>query len=111
MTVNWPLLKWWKMSKHRYNPRVDANQADIVAALRSIPGVSVKTGVDDILIGFKGFNYLIEIKNPETAVKKNGGLKADALRKSQVDMQDNWKGHFAVLWSLDQILAEIGITK
>jgi len=97
------------MSKYRRNPRTDENQRDLVAALRKIPGVTVKTGVDDILIGRCGVNYLIEIKNPETAVKKSGGLKAGALKKSQVELQNEWQGHYAVLWTMDQILAEIGI--
>jgi hypothetical protein len=75
-----------------------------------IPGVTVKTGVDDILVGRCGVNYLIEIKNPDTAVKKLGGLKAGALRKSQVDLQNEWKGHYVVAWTLEQILDEIGVT-
>jgi len=49
---------------------VDVNQADIVKELRAY-GCSVecihtlRNGVPDILIGHNGYNYLMEIKDPD----------------------------------------------
>lgn len=47
------------MSKHRYSPRSDANQPEIVKALRKIPGVTVQVGMDDILIGRNGMDDML----------------------------------------------------
>ena len=49
----------------------DKNEKDIVTALRKIPGVKVQTDINDILIGYRGKNFWIEIKNP-AEVDKNG---------------------------------------
>lgn len=48
---------------------VDANQSEIVAALRAAGATvqhlhEVGRGCPDILVGFRGQNYLFEIKNP-----------------------------------------------
>ena len=51
--------------------RVDGNHAEIVAALRSFPGVSVCSlaslgnGVPDLIVGLAGQNYLVEVKDGE----------------------------------------------
>ena len=97
------------MSKYRINPRTDSNQAEIVKALRSIPGVTVATNHDDFLLGFRGRTYWIEWKD-ERVIKKLGGLKANALKPSQIKLQNEWAGHYFVAWTLEMILAEIGIT-
>jgi hypothetical protein len=46
--------------------KVDANQAAIVAALRQIGAraVYIKEPVD-LLVGFRGVNYLLEVKNAD----------------------------------------------
>jgi len=98
------------MSKYRQAARIDDNQPDIVKALLDIPGVTVETGHDDILVGYKGFNYWIEIKNPNT-IKKSGGFKSGAIKKSQYKIKDKWKGQYLIAWTLEQILSEIGVTR
>lgn len=51
--------------------RVDANQKDIVNSLRMIPGISVShthtvgSGFPDVVVGYRGINYLVEIKTDE----------------------------------------------
>lgn len=99
------------MSKYRQAARTDENQKEIVKQLRSIPGVTVKTGVDDILIGRNGHNYLVELKDPNKVLKKNGELKAGALRDSQIKLKSEWAGHYLVAWNIEQILQEIGVMK
>ena len=52
--------------------RADSNQAEIVDALRKV-GASVQPihtvggGVPDLLVGFRGQNYLFEVKDGEKA--------------------------------------------
>ncbi|MBN27795.1 MAG: hypothetical protein CL578_22480 [Alteromonadaceae bacterium] len=73
-------------------------------------GYSVLTGHDDILVGHNGVTYLFEIKNPDKAVKKSGGFKAGAIKDSQIKLAAEWKGHYAIVHSLEQILDEIKST-
>lgn len=66
--------------------RVDRNQTEIVEALRAI-GASVQSlapvgkGVPDLLVGYRGVNFLIEVKG------KNGVLTAP-----QVTWHAEWRG-------------------
>ncbi len=99
------------MSKFRTAARIDANQNDIVDALRSIPGVTVEVGVNDIFVGYRKKNYWFEIKNPEKVSKKTEAVVDSAIKDSQVKLVNHWTGHYSIVWSLDQILSEIGILK
>lgn len=91
-----------------YRKRVDGNQADIVADLLTIPGVTVETDHDDILVGFRGKTFWFEIKSEE-AVGADGKVKPSSLRPSQKRILESWTGHYEVVWSLDQILRSLGI--
>lgn len=87
------------MSSHRRQAaRIDANQPEIVKALRKLDGVSVELDKDDILVGYQGATYWIEIKT---------GPKAK-IKESQKKLVENWQGHYAICWNIDQILYEIG---
>jgi len=94
------------VSKFRQAARVDENQSEIVKQLRQL-GFTVQTGMDDILVGARGKTYWFEIKDPEKAVKKKGGFKAGAIKDSQIKLAAEWKGHYAIVHSLEQILEEI----
>ena len=85
------------MSKWRRAARIDENQPKIVKELLA-KGISVQPGMDDILVGYKGRTYWIEIKT---------GPKA-ALKPSQVRLMDEWKGHYMIAWSTEMILTAIG---
>ncbi len=92
------------MYKHRINAKTDNNQKDIVKSLRQIPGVSVEVGHDDILVGGKDKTgkkrtYWFEIKASEKA----------EIKPSQVKLLAKYKGHYSIVWELDQILREVGI--
>lgn len=87
------------MSKYRRAAKVDANQSEIVEALRSIPGVTVQTGMDDIIVGFRGKTYWYEIKT---------GPKAE-IKPGQKKLTAEWRGHYRIVWSLDMILEDLGI--
>lgn len=100
------------MSKFRKSSnRSDENQDEIVKSLLKIHGVSVEKGHDDILVGYKGKNYWIEIKNPETISNVTGKPRPTAIKKSQYKIMETWRGQYDIVWTLDQILKIIGIVK
>ena len=81
----------------------DKNHKEIVDALVEIPGVSVFEthriggGFPDIVVGFRGETYLVEIKSA------NGKLTGP-----ERDFFDNWTGHVTIGRTLDDILDAIG---
>ena len=84
--------------------RTDANQKVIVAWLRDIPGVSVHVlsdagdGFPDLVIGWKGVNYLVELKDGAKCKSKQ------ALTPDQVEWHLHWNGQKAVCNCLTDIL-------
>jgi hypothetical protein len=72
----------------RYANKVDENQAEVVAALRSI-GCSVDIiGLPvDLLVGYRAHNFLIEVKQP--------GEKPRT--KKQKDFLAGWRGQVRVV--------------
>ena len=91
--------------------RTDANQQEIVDALRSA-GASVEClhaagkGVPDLLVGYHGnrggslyitHNLLMEVKMPD-----------GKLNKRQVKWHAEWRGQVAVVRSVEEALALIG---
>lgn len=98
------------MTKHRINARTDDNQSDIISELRKIPGVSVEPGHDDILVGYNGRTYWIEIKDPAKVLNKNGTMHPSKFKKSQIKLLETWKGHYDIAWTLWDVLNIIGIS-
>ena len=87
--------------------RVDANQADIVEALRKVGALvavtsAVGNGFPDIVVGYSGGLYLMEIKDgtkPPSATK---------LTKDEVAFHAKWTGYVHIVYSLDDALRVIG---
>lgn len=86
----------------RLKAKVDDNQKEITAALRKL-GCSVQIlsqigkGCPDILIGYKGRNYLVEIKD---------GKKVPSARKltpDEKDWHEAWQGQICIIESLQDI--------
>ena len=87
--------------------KVDANQTEIVKALRQV-GASVQSlaatgkGVPDLLVGFRGKNLLLEVKD-------GGKVKsARKLTPDQVEWHQSWRGHVAVVESVEQAIKILG---
>ncbi len=95
--------------RSRYDKR-DSNEALIVKELAKIPGLNVIQGHDDILIGYKGETYWYEIKNP-SELNKAGELthKNRKTEKKQLELADNFTGHYRIVSTLDEILMDLGI--
>jgi len=71
--------------------------------------VSVIVYEQDLLIGFRKKNFMIEIKNPEYArSKKTGEVKASSKRKSQKKLDIEWQGQRDYCFTLDDVLRVIG---
>ena len=84
--------------------RTDSNHAEIIKSLRSIPNLTVFSthevgkGFPDIVIGYKGINYLIEIKD---------GKKSPSQRKltdAEIEFHLKWKGQCAIIKNFDELL-------
>ena len=100
------------MSKHRRAAKVDSNQSEVVSELLKIPGVTVEVGHDDILVGYRDSEGVrrtnwYEIKNPETVSPKTGKVRESEITDSERTRRDTWKGHYRIVWTVEQILEEI----
>lgn len=91
----------------RRKDRIDNNQVEIVKALRKM-GLSVETGMEDILVGHNGKNLWFEIKSSETAVsKRTGQILESAKKDSQKRLEKEWQGHYRIVATLDEILEDL----
>jgi hypothetical protein len=98
------------MAIPRRAQRRDANEAFIIKTLRSIPHVTVMTSETvDLIVGFRGNNYLIEIKDPDKTMKKNGEWKSGAIKDSQVKLLQTWTGNYHIVTEINEILEIIGV--
>jgi hypothetical protein len=88
--------------------RVDNNQKQIVKDLRKFPNITVVPNHDDILVGFLGKTYWFEIKS-DRALNKTGQVRQGEKQASQIALVEEWKGHYKIVTSLDEILVELGI--
>jgi len=90
------------MSKNRFSARTDANEADIVKALRKM-GYSVQTRMDDLLIGHENKNFWVELKDPKH-VGKDGKIRESAKKEGQKILEKEWRGNYNIVSSLEEIL-------
>lgn len=87
----------------RKRGRVDSNQRQLVKELRSI-GCSVAitsqlgSGFPDIVVGYRGVNYLLEIKDPDKPPSQR------KLTTDEIEFQDKWKGQYAVIHTLEEFM-------
>ena len=86
--------------------RIDANHADIVATLRAL-GASVQSlasvgdGCPDLVVGWRGRNVLLEIKD---------GAKSPSRRRLTADERRwhaSWSGEVAVVATVEQATAAV----
>ncbi len=87
--------------------RLDDNQKEIVRQLRrccvSVQSLaSVGKGCPDILVGFRGQNWLFEIKNPEQVPSKR------KLTPDEDTWHLRWRGRVYTVTTFDQITEIIG---
>jgi hypothetical protein len=92
----------------RYAAKVDANQKEIVSIYRKAGATvqhlhAVGEGCPDLLVGYRGANYLVEVKD---------GAKVPSARKltpDQVVWHRDWRGSVRVVKDTTEALAVIGL--
>lgn len=82
--------------------KVDDNQGEIVQALRDVGATvqslaSVGSGCPDLVCGFRGQNYLLEVKAPK-----------GRLTVFEAAWHEEWSGAVSVVRSVDEALEAIG---
>lgn len=82
------------MSLNRYAKRRDANEAGIVKALVDVGCSVLQVDAVDLVVGFRGRSYLLEVKTPR-----------GELKPSQERIRAEWRGQYAVVRSVEQALA------
>jgi len=84
--------------------KTDSNHKEIMNQLRKIPNISVFSthtigkGFSDIVVGYKGLNYLIEIKDG----KKSKSQKK--LTEAEIKFHFDWYGQISIAENIDDIL-------
>jgi hypothetical protein len=92
----------------RLHARTDDNQREIVDALRSV-GASVQLlhtvgkGCPDLLVGFRGQNFLLEVKDGKKP------LSAQALTEDEKRWHLMWGGSVHTVRDVDEALVAIGV--
>lgn len=90
--------------------RIDANQNEIVNALR-LAGVSVQLlhavggGCPDLLCGYRGRCYTLEVKDGAKPPSKR------RLTPDQVEWHESWRGHVAVVHNVSEAFAAVGVNE
>jgi hypothetical protein len=86
---------------HRRAARRDANEAKIVAALRQVGATVERLSIEDVpdlLVGFRGETYLLEVKSGH-----------GDLRPGQIRWLTAWRGGKArPVWSVLEALQFVG---
>lgn len=95
----------------RRKAKRDINEGDIVDGLRGI-GATVnrlnEEDLPDLLVGFRGVNYLIEIKAPSGP---RGGVSGKILLPGQLRWARDWRGQIGMARTLDEALQIIGAVR
>ena len=90
------------MKYRNHNKKRDANEREIVDALVKAGATVARLDQPvDLLVGFRGQTFLLEVKNP------NG---KNRLQKSQVEFLDTWNGApVAIVHDTGEALTAIGL--
>lgn len=84
--------------------KADNNQSELVKQMRKIPGVKVAhthtvgKGFPDVVISFRGTNYLLEIKDPSKP------KSARKLTPDEERFHGEWTGSIHIVETLNDVL-------
>lgn len=92
----------------RYAKRTDDNHSDVVAEIRAtlhdasvFDASGLGRGFPDLIIGWRGRNYLFELKDPEKPASRR------SLTEPQQSFHLEWKGQVHIAHSAAEICAHI----
>jgi len=88
--------------------RVDANQAEIIKALMAIGCTVADTsrageGFPDLVVGYRGVNYLLEVKDGNKSSSRR------ALTPAQAEFHKKWHGKVVVVESVEDALRVVSL--
>lgn len=89
---------------NRFQGKPDANTSDIVELLRKHKDIRVRfLGKPvDLMIGYRGLNFLIEIKNPD------GRDERGEAYERQLRFIADWTGSAVICKTYEEVLSAIG---
>lgn len=96
----------------KYAHKQDANCKEIVDALRKVPGVMVKpqgNATIDLLVGYRGANYLFEVKKPSGLSKRTGQPLKNDFTDAQIKFIREWTGQVNIIRDLNDALLVLGV--
>jgi hypothetical protein len=85
------------MSIKRWNARRDKNEPAIVDALEAFGASVIRSDAIDLIVGFRGKNFLLEVKSADNA----------ALKDSQKKLLSKWAGDYKVVHCIDDAINAI----
>ncbi len=86
------------MNMPKYGASVDVNQKDIVDALKEIGcQVEIIGRPVDLLVGYRKYNFLIEVKRPNVRPRKD--------QQAQRDFLKDWKGQVRQLSTVEEAIS------
>lgn len=105
--TDWPAFIQQRNDDMRRAAKVDTNQPEIVQALRAVgasvaPTHMIGRGFPDIVVGFRGVNFLLEIKDGDKPPSKR------QLTADEAEWHEGWRGHVHVVESVDEAYRAIG---
>ena len=69
------------MKRRSYAKRRDANEPDIIEALRDVGASYLSLDPFDLLVGWQGRNIMVEVKT-----------QSGRLKPSQIELAETWRG-------------------
>jgi hypothetical protein len=90
------------MGLARHANQRDGNEKPIVDALRRIGCTVIQLDRPcDLLVGYRGRNFLLEVKLP---LGPRGGTSHSQLNDDQKDFEQTWRGQFDVVRSAEEAI-------
>lgn len=87
--------------------KVDLNQPRLVKQMRMIPGMVVRStasvgdGFPDVVCGYRGRNYMFEIKNPDLKPSER------KLTPDELEFFEKWTGQVDVVETIEDVVTII----
>lgn len=94
--------------------RVDGNHREIVKALRAagasvLSAAGLGAGAPDLVVGYAGVTFLLEVKRPEALTHALRSLREKVTAERQSEWREKWRGRVpAVVHSIEEALSVIG---
>lgn len=76
----------------------DVNEPEIVTALERVGAMVLRQTHPDLVVGFRGANFLLEVK----------GTRPQRLQPEQIRLRASWPGQYTIVASVDDALRAIG---